>query len=396
MSMSQPTRLLLIVGLFWYAQYVYMPNTAPFLLAQKVSADFVGIVVGAYGFTQMAARFGIGLLSDILGRHKIIIVGGCIFAAVSSIVRIVLPTGPGFLAANLMSGLASSTWLCFMLLYTSSVAGANLLQALGYVFAANNLGIMLSFISSAVLYQYFGMTLLCALSVISGTLASLLAFGLKDITAAAQTAQPVPKKPQLTELLRVVGNGRIWFFAFLATIQQGITMGTVMSFSQEVAHQMGGSSLQMGLMTIVFISFCVLSSYLVAKPIVARINPGVLMGITLVGLAFYCWATPQMGNVYVLIALQALMGASMGFVLTVSNSEALKGIAPRQKSTALGLYQAIFAAGMTFIPMIAGFIIEHNDGQFAPAFTFQAVICLSGAILVALYYLSARVRKHQH
>ena len=104
----------------------------------------------------------------------------------------------------------------------------------------------------------------------------------------------------------------------------------------------------------------------------------------------------QVGNVYVLIALQALMGASLGFVLTVSNSEALKGIAPRQKSTALGLYQAIFAAGMTFIPMIAGFIIEHSDGQFAPAFTFQAVICLSGAILVALYYLSARVRKHQH
>ena len=74
MRLSQAQRLLLIVGLFWYAQYVYMPNTAPYLLAQKVSADFVGIVVGAYGFTQMAARFGIGLISDILGRYKIIIV----------------------------------------------------------------------------------------------------------------------------------------------------------------------------------------------------------------------------------------------------------------------------------------------------------------------------------
>ncbi|HIV55800.1 MAG TPA: hypothetical protein H9898_08440, partial [Candidatus Anaerobiospirillum stercoravium] len=164
MSLRQTTRLLLIVGLFWYAQYVYMPNTAPFLLAQKVSADFVGIVVGAYGFTQMAARFGIGLISDVLGKYKIIIVAGCLFAAVSSIVRIVIPTGPGFLVANLMSGLASSTWLCFMLLYTSSVAGGNMLQALGYIFAANNLGIMLSFITSAVLYQYLGMSFLCALS----------------------------------------------------------------------------------------------------------------------------------------------------------------------------------------------------------------------------------------
>lgn len=395
MRLSQAQRLLLIVGLFWYAQYVYMPNTAPYLLAQKVSADFVGIVVGAYGFTQMVARFGIGLISDILGRYKIIIVAGCIFAAVSSVVRIVVPTGPGFLTANLMSGLASSTWLCFMLLYTSSVAKANLLQALGYVFAANNLGIMLSFISSAVLYQYFGMTLLCALSVVAGTLASILAVGLSDIKREPSPEQPdEPAKPGLTSLLSVIFSGRLWFFAFLATIQQGITMGTVMSFSQEVARQMGGSAVQMGLMTIVFIAFCVISSYLVAKPLIARINPGVLMGVTLILLAFYCWASPHVTSVYELIALQALMGSSLGFVLTVSNSEALKGVDPKKKSTALGLYQAIFAAGMTFVPMIAGFIIEHSDGQFDGAFNFQAGLCLLGALLVAIYYLRARTKAY--
>ena len=389
MRLSQAQRLLLIVGLFWYAQYVYMPNTAPYLLAQKVSADFVGIVVGAYGFTQMAARFGIGLISDILGRYKIIIVAGCLFAAVSSVVRIVIPTGPGFLTANLMSGLASSTWLCFMLLYTSSVTKANLLQALGYVFAANNLGIMLSFISSAVLYQYFGMTLLCALSVLAGTLASILALGLSDIKREPEPTA-APAKPALSSLLSVIFSGRLWFFAFLATIQQGITMGTVMSFSQEVARQIGGSAVQMGLMTIVFIAFCVISSYLVAKPLIARINPGVLMGTTLILLAFYCWASPHVSSVYELIALQAIMGSSLGFVLTVSNSEALKGVDPKQKSTALGLYQAIFAAGMTFVPMIAGFIIEHSDGQFDGAFNFQAGLCLLGACLVVIYYLKAR------
>lgn len=422
MSLSQTTRLLLIVGLFWYAQYVYMPNTAPFLLAQKVSADFVGIVVGAYGFTQMAARFGIGLISDLLGRYKIIIVAGCLFAAVSSIVRIVVPTGPGFLVANLMSGLASSTWLCFMLLYTSSVAGGNMLQALGYIFAANNLGIMLSFITSAVLYQYLGMSFLCALSVAAGSAASLLALGLKDIPAeassSAQTstattaraanesnADNVSKasstnnassassaRPRLSELGRVVGNGRIWFFALLATIQQGVTMGTVMSFSQEIARQSGGSSFEMGIMTIVFIAFCVVSSYLVAKPFIARLSPGLIMGVTLVLLGLYCFASGVASNVYLLIALQVLLGLSLGFVLTVSNSEALKGIAPRHKSSALGLFQAIFAAGMTFVPMIAGFIIDAS-GSYAQAFAFQGILCLTGAGLVAIYYLRARQLK---
>ena len=412
MSLSQTTRLLLIVGLFWYAQYVYMPNTAPFLLAQKVSADFVGIVVGAYGFTQMAARFGIGLISDLLGKYKIIIVAGCLFAAVSSIVRIVIPTGPGFLVANLMSGLASSTWLCFMLLYTSSVAGGNMLQALGYIFAANNLGIMLSFITSAVLYQYLGMSFLCALSVAAGSVACLLALGLKDIPAATTPAACTPNntssanntsstsnasstnsaRPRLSELVRVVFNGRIWFFAFLATIQQGVTMGTVMSFSQEIARQSGGSSFEMGLMTIVFIAFCVVSSYLVAKPFIARLSSGLIMGVTLVLLGLYCFASGVASNVYLLIALQVLLGLSLGFVLTVSNSEALKGIAPRHKSSALGLFQAIFAAGMTFVPMIAGFIIDAS-GSYASAFAFQGLLCLAGALLVTIYYLRARQLK---
>lgn len=391
--MSQQNRLLLIVAMFWYAQYVYMPNTAPFLLAQKVSADFVGIIVGAYGFTQMVARFGTGLISDILGRYKIIIVLGCFLAALGSVLRLVIPTGPGFLAANLLSGLASSTWLCFMLLYTSIVAGGNMLKALGYVFAANNIGIMLSFISSAVLYQYLGMSFLCALSVGVGSIACLLALGLKDI--ARTNEQEEQARPKLKELIGVVGNRRVWFFALLATIQQGVTMGTVMSFSQEVAHQIGGSSFEMGLMTIVFIAFCVISSYLVAKPMMARLNPGLIMSVTLVGLAIYCAATVHVGNVYLLIALQVLLGLSLGFVLTVSNSEALKGIDPKIKSTALGLYQAIFAAGMTFVPMIAGLLIEHSGGSFDGAFNFQALLCLGGAILVALYYLRARALKRQ-
>ena len=169
-------------------------------------------------------------------------------------------------------------------------------------------------------------------------------------------------------------------------------MGTVMSFSQEIARQSGGSSFEMGLMTIVFIAFCVVSSYLVAKPFIARLSPGLIMGVTLVLLGLYCFASGVASNVYLLIALQVLLGLSLGFVLTVSNSEALKGIAPRHKSSALGLFQAIFAAGMTFVPMIAGFIIDAS-GSYASAFAFQGLLCLTGALLVTIYYLRARQLK---
>lgn len=51
--MSTILRLNLVVALFWFAQYVYIPYTAPFLLAQKAGADLVGLIVGVYGAMQM-------------------------------------------------------------------------------------------------------------------------------------------------------------------------------------------------------------------------------------------------------------------------------------------------------------------------------------------------------
>ena len=148
--MSQNTKLLVIIALFWFAQYIYVPNTAPYLLAQKVTADFVGIIVGVYGGVQMSLRFPMGILADWLGKHKLIIIVGCAFSGGASVVRILESTGYGFLIANIMSGVASSLWVSFMLLSTKYITPDRMQTQIGYLFAANNFGIMLAFITSAV------------------------------------------------------------------------------------------------------------------------------------------------------------------------------------------------------------------------------------------------------
>ena len=52
--------LLAIVVLFWFAQYVYVPFQTPYLTSLQVSAAFIGVIVGAYGVTQMTLRLPVG------------------------------------------------------------------------------------------------------------------------------------------------------------------------------------------------------------------------------------------------------------------------------------------------------------------------------------------------
>lgn len=394
--MSQNTKLLVIIALFWFAQYIYVPNTAPYLLAQKVTADFVGIIVGVYGCVQMSLRFPMGILADWLGKHKLIIIVGCAFSGGASVVRLLESTGNGFLIANIMSGVASSLWVSFMLLSTKYITPDRMQTQIGYLFAANNFGIMLAFITSAVCFEGFGMDFLCLCSALSGTLAMLLAMSLKeDDPAYAHLHEPPESKhrPLVADLVKVAKRKRIWFFAFLAAIQQGVTMTTIMSFSNEAALRIGGSSYEMGLMTIVFILFNVISSYYSGKPPFTRISQGFLVSSALFLLAAYCFLSVMVTHIYLLIIIQVFLGWSFGFVFTIATSEAIVGVEHYRRSSAIGLFQALFAIGMTTIPIIAGRIIELDDGDLKAAFFFQGWLCLIAFVATVYFYYMKR-RNH--
>ena len=400
--MSQATKLLLISALFWFAQYVYQPNTAPYLLAQKVSADFVGIIVGVYGGVQMAARFPMGIFADILGRHKPIVMFGCLCSGSASIIRLLYSNGDGFFWANLLSGTASSMWLSFMLLYARGIAPERMQQALGYTFVASNIGILMSFCTSAFAYEFLGMDAMCLFSLICGFAALGIALTLKEAPDQQNTCNQASQvvntithsRPKLTELLAVLKIPQIWFFALMAAIQQGITMATVMSFSNEIAHNIGGSHLEVGMLTVVYIAFCVISSYLTSLNFFTRLNNGFLIGLSLFFLGVYCWGSVMTDNIYLLIALQVIMGCSYGFVFSLANAEALKGIPSWCRSSALGLFQAIFAFGMLWVPLIAGELF-HRTGSLNSAFYFQAVLSFIGACCTLCYYLHRRIQKRK-
>lgn len=384
--MSQTARLLLVIVLFWFTQYVYVPYTTPFLLAQKVSADFVGLVVGFYGAIPFFTRIFVGIFSDKIGYYKPMIIVGCASAAIASLIRLYLPTGMGFLIANIISGFSSSMWMCFILFHTKTLTKENLQKGMGYVLAACNSGILLGFFASATLYEHFGMFLMCLLSVSGGTIATIISLSLKE-----PPNQNI-NHPKVSDLLHVAYNKRLWFFSVIGMIQQGILMGTAMSFSNEVAHSLGASAWQIGIMTMTMTASYTASNLLSSTHTAIKIGPGILMTLSQICMALYCVLMVTVDSVYALIPIQMLLGTTGGFVFSWCSAEALSQIESYRRSTALGIFQSMFAIGMTVVPIVAGYLFAQTS-SLNSAFFFQALLAIAGALATAIYYARRRHQK---
>lgn len=284
----QKNLLLVIVVLFWFAQYVYVPFQTPYLLTMQVSSSMIGIIIGIYGFSQMVLRMPIGIMADKNGRHKLFIILGVTASALASVFRIILEPQTGFLVGNILSGFASAMWISFMVLYASYFTCENLQRAMGLIMAANNIGVLGGFVLSTLSYNHLGMNFLCLLSICSGVPAILLSFGIKE-----QKTKTVKIVPKTSDLIKVYADKRLIFFSILALVQQGILMATCMSFTTQIAHEINASAFQIGLLSIVYIIVAVLASYFSASNFARRLGSSLWIPFILFVLAIYCFAVPN-------------------------------------------------------------------------------------------------------
>lgn len=382
----QQTVLLGIVGMYWFSQYVYMPYQTPYLLSIGTAASLAGIIVGAYGFTQLLLRLPIGLMADRKGRHKPFILLGTASVGAASLLRTLFPNEIGFLCANLLAGMASAMWISFMVLYSGYFRAEDMQKAMGRIIAVNNLGILFGFLAGTLLYDHTGMQFLCILSCVVSIPAVALAFFIRE---------PGPDLPRLPvhELVRVYLDKKLLLFSLFALIQQGILMSTCMSFTTEIAKQGGASGWEIGLCSIVYIAAAVASSYFSSSNTAIKLGGRAWIPLIFGCLGLYCILIPLVPNVWWIYPVQVLAGASTGILFPFCTSEAMQNVPPEKKSTAMGFFQAVYAVGMTFFPIVTGAFAQSFG--LPAAFYFLAALAAVG-IAAALIYYRKEHRSHEN
>lgn len=373
---KQEISFLLMVSLFWFAQYIYIPYQTTYLTLGGVSSSFTGIVVGAYGVSQLILRFPVGLCADFAGRHKRFLMAGTFFAGLASVFRIFGGNGMGFLVANLFSGTASAMWISFMVFYTGHYGEDEQQTATSRIVLFNNLGMLLGFLTSTLTYNRIGMEGICFLSVCAGLAAFLLSLQVKE------KGKPTVAKKK-SDLL-VCSTRRLWFFSFLALIQQGIQLTTAMSFTNQILKDLGGSDGLLGVSSVVYMLSAVCFAAFASKGGCKRKGSGFWIPTVFVVGAVYCVLVPFVKQLPVLLLLQLLPGMSTGILFSYLTSEAMYGVMEQCKATAMGIFQAVYAIGMTLFPVLTGMLVLRAGTR--TAYIILAGFSLFGWAVSLKYY----------
>ncbi|WP_394526980.1 MFS transporter [Lacrimispora sp. JR3] len=375
---KQELRYLAMVSLFWFAQYIYIPYQTTYLTLLGVSSTFTGMVVGAYGITQLLFRLPIGLCADSIGRHKGFIMAGTLFSGLASFFRIFWGNGMGFLVANLFSGLASAMWISFMVFYTNHFSAKDQQSATSRIVMFNNFGMLVGFLLSTIGYNSIGMVGICILSVCAGLLAFFLSLQIKEPCRKMETIHT-------RDLLSVCRIKRLWLFAILALIQQGIQLTTAMSFTNQILKDLGASNGLVGISSIIYMISAVGFAAFASTFLCCKKGPRFWIPAVFVVVSVYCILIPSAKSVLELLILQILPGMSTGILFSYITSEAMCGIPGEKRSTAMGLFQAVYAVGMTTFPIFTGSLASAFSLRFG--YLVLAGISFIGAMVSLLYYI---------
>lgn len=366
------TLLFVSIVLFWFAQYVYVPYQTPYLISLGATSALAGIVVGAYGFSQMLLRIPVGIAAN-RTKQKTFIILGNVCAAASSLLRLLIPSPEAFLAANLITGIASSMWISFTVFCTSLYDEKELKQATGYAVAASNAGVLLGFSAGALLSGSLGIKFVFIASIVAGAAALVCSLFLAEERRPAGTLT-------FQGVISAFKSKTLIFHSLLGALFQAVILSTALSFTMNYLKEMTSDEVSLGISSIIFMAASTAASYMITRT--KKMNTRLLLCVLFACLAVYCIFVPLSAQVWQLYILQLIIGIGNGGIMPLLMEGALKG-STADRPVTMGFFQAVYGVGMTLGPALMGAVI--GAAGYAAGYWILAAfpaVCIAALLIV--------------
>ena len=370
------------VSFFWFSLYAYVPFVTPFADYMGANWRLAGLIAGAYGFTQMAIRFPLGLLSDKLRRRKIFVQIGLGVAAVGAFLAFFFPSPYMLLVMRGLGGVAASAWVTFTVLGASYYGKDQAPKAMGRMSSANAFGRMAALLLGGVIAQQFGVTYAFLLGGVAGLLGLAVSFGVEE--KRPEDIRP-PKTPSTTPgehsppLLNILKNKQLICCSVLGILAMYISFATTFGFTPLAATQLYASQWQLA-----FLGVMSTAPAIFIAPLAGTIMPKKLgvaatlaIGFIIAGVGSALVAVSNTLPALFAVQIAGSMGGAI--VGTLLMGLCIRDISAEKRATAMGFYQAVYGLGMFLGPFVTG-QISYHAGLMA-AFVFTGGIGLMGAVL---------------
>ena len=359
------------VFLFWSALYLFVPTLPLYAQSKTSSLGLVGLALAQYGLWQAILRFPLGLSADWLGRRKPFILSGFVLAALGAWIMHSAGDIGGVAVGRAVTGLAASSWVVLVVAYSGLFDPVESTRAAASLTVVNSLAIAVSSLAAGPLTGLGGYG--------AGFLAAMAAAGagLLVFLPGKELRRP-PVHPSLGATRQLVTRRDVLGPALLNGLQQYILFASIYSFTPILARQFGASDGQIGLLTTTNLGATVVGN-LLAAVLLKRLGERRLVyasfGLIAAGLGLSA-AAPTLGWLY---ASQLLVGAASGLGFPTLMGMSIINVAEGQRSTAMGLHQAVYGLGMFAGPWLSGLLATPLGIQ--PMFSATAVVVLGLGLL---------------
>ncbi|MDR3363868.1 MAG: MFS transporter [Clostridiales Family XIII bacterium] len=382
--MKRSNLFFVVVALFWFGQFIYVPFLSPYMRAAGISGTVIGVIAGAYGVTQMALRVPLSIGGWKSGSHKAIIAGGLAAVFVSCIIPMFSESWIAFLLTRALSGVASASWISYSA-YMLEGAGDNANKRMGHLMAANTGGICVSQLIGTLIYGHVGMRAMFAI----GAASAVAALALLAATPMSKTRAPgevrVLKKSAYIAVLR---NKTLWLCALLMAVSQVLHFSANLSFAGVFAQEsLGATSFQLGL--IVFVGQLAAMATSMSFGRIQKASGFSERTVLVFGFALfaaYCVVLPNLATATAACFIQIIAGVAGSIVGIILFANAGRDFSDDQQILSMGLFQTIYSIGITGGPVLTGAVLDAAHANYRPPFYMLAGFGLLGAACAAALY----------
>ncbi|MEK8211215.1 MULTISPECIES: MFS transporter [unclassified Paenibacillus] len=342
---------LVIVFMFWFSSYIYVPVLSPYVEHLGASYVMVGSVLGIYGLMQILFRLPIGIGSDYLNRRRPFIYLGLI-ASGASCLLFMAGAHPGWaLAARAVSGIAASAWVVYSVMFAGYFPKEEAGKAMGMLQFTTVIAQLMSMMISGYMVEHWGWNAPFVIGGLVAIAALVLALRLPE-----QQQEKRENAIQLKDLAAVIKEPLLVKVSLLSVLAHCVLFITMFGYTPNQALDIGASKESLGWLTLAFMLPHAIAT-LYGSRLFGRLlgDRGTLL-LGFAGSALFTLLIPSMPTLAALCATQIGNGFMQGLIFPLLLGKSVSGVAPFKRATAMGFYQAVYAIGMSGGPFVAGWM----------------------------------------
>lgn len=369
--LNKKTAVTAVVFLYWMGLYLY-GSTLPVYVQSKVGdLAMVGTVLSMYGLWQFIVRLPIGILADWMGRRKPDVIVGLMIVAAGAWGLGQAQDAGGLIFTRAMVGIGAGTWVPLLVLFNNLYKPEEAFRATGLITLVGTLARMLSTGVNGPLNTLTG-SYQTAFDL--AALAAIFAIGI--MVFIPEQRQP-SKPPQPRRLLALFRRPDVFGPALLNLILHYGDWAATFSFIPILARQFGATDVVISALTSANLGVVFLGN-LIVTGLGARLRYKSMLLASFVLVAAGLATAALAPSLTFVIVGQLVIGIGFGIAYPVLLAACIRYVDNGERTTTMGLNQAVYAAGMFAGPWLGGILSRAIGVQ--PMFGVTAAVILIAGV----------------